>query len=222
MYCKNCGKQIDERSVYCPHCGTNTYTYVSNAVGDAPNKGLAVAGFFVPIVGLILYLIYESKQPQKAKSAGKGALIGVITRAVGYTVFVILYLFGVFALIGNITDHDDYIGTPVSAEESHIDTLEEYVDVSFGEFKITNNGYYDETSLDVTVKNMSDEQYTFYITIEAVGDDGARLDTDTIYADRLNSGQSISLTAFEYVNKDKIDEFRNASFKVLDIQYYNY
>ena len=43
---------------------------------DAPSTGFAVLGFFVPLIGLILYLIWKEKTPLKAKSAGKGALIG--------------------------------------------------------------------------------------------------------------------------------------------------
>ena len=35
-------------------------------------------GFFFPIVGLILYLVWKDQTPLKAHSAGKGALIGVI------------------------------------------------------------------------------------------------------------------------------------------------
>ncbi len=172
-----------------------------------------------------MYLIYENKQPKKAKSAGKGALIGFITKAVVLILLVVLYVVGVFSFIGNILDDTNVdVGTSVFSQESNNDVLEKYVDVSFGEFKVTNNGYYDETSLDVTIKNKSDKQYTFYITIEAVDENGSRLATDVIYADRLNAGQSISLTAFEYVDEDILDDFRNApfTFKVLDIQYYSY
>lgn len=46
---------------------------------DAPNAGFAVLSFFFPLVGLILYLVWNDQYPLKAKSCGKGALIGVIT-----------------------------------------------------------------------------------------------------------------------------------------------
>jgi len=45
---------------------------------DAPNTGYAVLGFLFPIVGLILYLVWKDQTPIRAKSAGTGALIGVI------------------------------------------------------------------------------------------------------------------------------------------------
>ena len=48
------------------------------APADAPNTGFAVLGFFFPLIGLILFLMWKDQTPLKAKSAGKGALIGVI------------------------------------------------------------------------------------------------------------------------------------------------
>ena len=47
-------------------------------VQDAPSGGMTALGFFFPIVGLILYLVWKDQTPLKAHSAGKGALIGVI------------------------------------------------------------------------------------------------------------------------------------------------
>ncbi|MGN1054552.1 MAG: hypothetical protein ACI4P1_04675 [Erysipelotrichaceae bacterium] len=40
-------------------------------------------------------------------------------------------------------------------EKTTDEFLEKYVDVYFGEFKVTINGYYSETSLDITVKKQS-------------------------------------------------------------------
>ena len=58
----------------------------------------------------------------------------------------------------------------------------------------------------------------FFITIEAIDEDGTRIDTDMIMADRLNSNQKIKLEAFEYVPKEKIEQYKSATFKVLDVQ----
>lgn len=105
----------------------------------------------------------------------------------------------------------------VYVNETIDEILEEYVDVSFGEFKITNNGYFDETSLDITVKNKADRRFTYYITIEAIDANGARIETDIIYADRLASEQKIYSKAFEYIDQDKLDQFRYATLIVLEI-----
>ena len=68
----------------CPKCGVPVKN--ATAPDDAPSTGFAVLGFFSPIVGLILYLVWKSERPLRAKSAGKGALIGFI---VGIILWVI-------------------------------------------------------------------------------------------------------------------------------------
>ena len=216
MYCKYCGKIIDDDSKYCVNCGNNMNNDNSGTVPvDAPSKGFAILGFFIPIIGLILYLVYERKQPKRAKSAGKGALIGFITKIVVYIVIVILYIIFASSMIkstmGNI-DINTY----------SIDSMEETADfdVEFGEFKVTNNGYTYDTSLEVTVTNTSDKQKSFFITIEAIDEDGTRIDTDMIMADRLNPNQKIKLEAFEYVPQEKIEQYKLATFKVLEVQNY--
>ena len=89
MFCRKCGKEIMDEAVVCIHCGCSTK---ETPVGkeDAPNAGLAVLGFFFPIIGLILWLFYKETKPLMAKSAGKGALLSVIlTFAFFFLVFII-------------------------------------------------------------------------------------------------------------------------------------
>lgn len=45
---------------------------------DSGSFGWAVLGFFIPLVGLILYLVWKDSKPNSAKSAGRGALVSVI------------------------------------------------------------------------------------------------------------------------------------------------
>lgn len=222
MYCKNCGRSVDYTSSYCNNCGARIDNKPNADVSeDNSNLGFAILGFFIPIVGLILFLIYEEKKPKRAKSAGKGALIGFITEIVLAIILVILYVVFATSLFNNISNNIPEIGD-VFSEETTDKILEKDVDVSFGEFKVTNNGYYSETSLDITVKNKAEEQCTYYITIEAVDANGARIDTDMIYADRLGAGQEIYLKAFEYADQEKLNQFKNATFKVLEINKYDY
>lgn len=166
-------------------------------------------------------------------------MIGFITEIVLAIILVILYVVFATSLFNNIffnnISNDIESNIPaigdvfreettddVFREETTDKILEKDVDVSFGEFKVTNNGYDSETSLDITVKNKAEEQCTYYITIEAVDANGARIDTDMIYADRLGAGQEIYLKAFEYVDQEKLNEFKNATFKVLEINKYDY
>ena len=226
MYCKNCGRTVDDTSSYCNNCGARIDNKPNaDASEDSLSLGFAIFGFFIPIVGFILFLIYEEKKPKRAKSAVKGALIGFITEIVLAIILVILYVVFAASLFNNISNDIESnipaIGD-VFREETTDKILEKDVDISFGEFKVTNNGYYSETSLDIKVKNKAEEQCTYYITIEAVDANGARIDTDMIYADRLGAGQEIYLKAFEYVDQEKLNQFKNATFKVLEINKYDY
>ena len=216
MYCKYCGRIIDDDSKYCVNCGNNMNNDNGGTISaDSSSKGFAILGFFIPIIGLILYLVYERKQPKRAKSAGKGALIGFITKIVVYIVIVILYIIFASSMIKSTMSNID-INT------YNIDSMEETAgfDVEFGEFRVTNNGYTYDTSLEVTITNTSDKQKSFFITIEAIDEDGTRIDTDMIMADRLNSNQKIKLEAFEYVPQEKIEQYKSATFKVLEVQKY--
>jgi hypothetical protein len=94
-YCLKCGVKLSENDKFCPNCGVETANntgYVNSGNnnnsftdGDAPNFGFAVLGFIIPLVGLILYLIWNNEYPLRAKSCGKGALYGVIA---SFVVFI--------------------------------------------------------------------------------------------------------------------------------------
>lgn len=88
MYCPNCGEQIDDKAVVCPKCGVPVNGKRTDPE-DAPSIGFAILSFFIPIVGLILFivglilfLVWRNSCPLRARSAGKGALIGAIVNFV--------------------------------------------------------------------------------------------------------------------------------------------
>lgn len=105
MKCPNCGATVDYTFKVCPYCGENLSLetqknpYPSRPANAQENSsaenpedygaaGFGVLGFFIPLVGLILYLVWKNTLPKRAKAAGKGALISVI---LGF-VLVILYI----------------------------------------------------------------------------------------------------------------------------------
>lgn len=94
MFCRKCGKEILDEAVICVHCGCSVEEKKQSSQIDAPSTGMAVLGFFVPLAGLIVWLINKDTKPLMAKSAGKGALIGFIVSMV----FSIIY----GAIIGSV------------------------------------------------------------------------------------------------------------------------
>jgi hypothetical protein len=72
-----------DNAVLCVKCGCQNENVKVSKETDAPNMGFAVLSFFIPLVGLILYLTWKDETPLKAKSCGKGALLGVIVSVAG-------------------------------------------------------------------------------------------------------------------------------------------
>ncbi len=109
-FCPVCGAKLIENAAFCSGCGNRVSPTsalpVQPAVNrqatpnpsDASSGGYAVLGFFVPMVGLILYLIWKDTFPLRAKSAGKGALAGAIT----WTALVVLTYMVYFIWVGSL------------------------------------------------------------------------------------------------------------------------
>ena len=87
-FCKNCQEEIADNQAFCPHCGApqsgnyvqkNQYAYGGGSayVADSGSIGWGVLSCFIPLVGLILFLVWHDEKPRSAKVAGIGALIGV-------------------------------------------------------------------------------------------------------------------------------------------------
>lgn len=231
MYCSRCGREIDDKVLTCPYCGTKTMnnlnTFITN---DQPSFGYAFISFIIPIVGFILYLIYRDERPKRAKSALKGAAAGII---VGIFIAISIIAFSYFyfkntynnftnnpSIYETIEDSINYLDNDDLYDLSSAELLQDYVDVSIGNFEITDNGYYPETKLNVTVKNKDDTRRSYTVEIEAVDATGTRIDTDYIYVNNLNSNQEIHLEAFEFVTEDKLEQLKNATFKVLEVSGY--
>ena len=95
-FCYKCGKELVDEAVVCIACGTAQRTPSKVAASDdSKSFGWAFLGFWVPIVGLILYLIWQDNYPLRAKSAGKGALIGFIGSVIYSILYIIMLAFAV-------------------------------------------------------------------------------------------------------------------------------
>lgn len=125
--CKNCGTALQEGALFCPHCGANVAgkeqgganagsagawrpapPYTAPQYGqtppapqtvDAPSGGFFALGFFFPVIGLILFLVWKDQLPMRAKSCGKGALVGVIVW------FVLGFVLGIIAGIAGASQY---------------------------------------------------------------------------------------------------------------------
>ena len=98
MYCKYCGQELAEGEDFCPNCGKkvnedNLPVVVEEKVEKKTEKvsfGWAVLGFFFPIVGLILFIVWKAEHLSIARKAGIGAIAGVVTEVIVSFVAVII------------------------------------------------------------------------------------------------------------------------------------
>lgn len=81
MFCRYCGKDISDDSVVCEYCGKDLQSTGAKA-NDSANILWAVLSFFIPIVGLVLYLVWRTEKPETARVCGIGTLIGFGARII--------------------------------------------------------------------------------------------------------------------------------------------
>lgn len=86
-FCNKCGQELSEGAVVCPSCGVAQ----QEIPVDKGGFGWGLLGCCIPIVGLILFLVWKDSKPKSAKSAGIGALVGVVMLVIYY---IALFVFG--------------------------------------------------------------------------------------------------------------------------------
>ena len=98
-YCTKCGTEVDINAQYCPKCGSPQGARPYQPAyqrpvdpNDSDSIGWAVLGFFLPIVGLILYLVWAQTRPNSAKLCGMGALVGVLAEVIFSVVYVMAFV----------------------------------------------------------------------------------------------------------------------------------
>ncbi len=104
MYCSNCGNQLDDKAVICPHCGVPTNNFGKQNYSEPKKYNiLAIVGFalsfFVAIAGLICSIIGYKNAPQYNGEGKNLALAGIIISIVEIAASVIAVIFVIFILI---------------------------------------------------------------------------------------------------------------------------
>ena len=94
-YCKNCGVEISEDVIICPSCGVQQKPLQTqgSGVSDVGGFGWGLLGFCIPVVGLVLYLVWQKDRPLTAKAAGIGALSSVIAGVILSIMYVIIAVY---------------------------------------------------------------------------------------------------------------------------------
>lgn len=91
MFCSYCGAEINEKAAVCLNCGVS----VKKSCVDKAGAGWWWLGFLFPIVGLFIWIFCNDSEPNKAKKAGIGALVGFIVSVVFTIIITMVYIFGI-------------------------------------------------------------------------------------------------------------------------------
>lgn len=114
--CPNCGARIYSNDYRCQYCGSET-DRTSTSLKQQPdhlfkennsaNKQFSnivddgsiiwgIIGFIFPIIGFIIYIVWNKTKPKNAQKAGLGALIGFIAQVIGLTTIPFFSFFNIF------------------------------------------------------------------------------------------------------------------------------
>ena len=98
VVCQNCGASLENVG---PSVSTQTTNNTANNYAPAEEGaiGWGFLGFFIPIAGLILFIVWRNDKPKSSKAAGIGALISFIINVIASFLYTfIVYLLPVFGV----------------------------------------------------------------------------------------------------------------------------
>lgn len=167
--------------------------------------------FVLGLLALIFGIVSLIKKASKGMAIA-GLILGVLAIIVAYNVHI---------FFSNVLE-GVYENTIIEERlENNTDRLlENYVGVEIGEFEVTKNEFWTDTSLQVKVTNKTNSIKSFRIQLEAVDNNGDRIDEDYIYVNSLGAGQSQTVEAFVFIPSDMVEKLENATFKVVDVSMY--
>jgi len=188
-YCSNCGEKINSNEINCSKCGQPLQ---NNNPNDTGSIGLVLLGFFVPLIGMILFIAWHNSYPKKSKSCGKGALIGFILSII---IAVLLFGFYIYSFSINNNGYLDFSGNESS---SQLNNEQRQGTQSLGNLKNTRFHYYDTSWVGnkLIAINESIEfgngNYVFNSETSSVGD---KSETKTEIGTFSVSGDNVTLTS---------------------------
>lgn len=97
MFCKNCGNQVDDNAVVCPHCGVATHNL--ETARQSSSNGFAIAGFVLSFFFALLGLIFSAVGINKAKTTGSGKGLATAGLIISLLWFALVILIVIIALI---------------------------------------------------------------------------------------------------------------------------
>lgn len=98
-YCDECGAEMKDSAKICKECGFLASTDTEDSLEEDDFKedkfsfGWGLFGFFMQLIGFILYITWRRDLPRRAHSVGKGAFIGWLTALLLFLGYVVGVMF---------------------------------------------------------------------------------------------------------------------------------
>lgn len=123
LYCEKCGQPVEYDKNFCSNCGekiqniekeyttenpTYRISYDNTERNDKANILLIIIVFFIPIIGLILFIIFNKNKPKLLKSIGISALAGFSFYMVVSMVIVGMFCYYLIKAMPLINYYNDY------------------------------------------------------------------------------------------------------------------
>jgi archaellum component FlaG (FlaF/FlaG flagellin family) len=167
------------------------------------------AAFFLGVLAIIFGIIPLIKKKSKGKAIS-ALVLGILS------IIITLSLQSSWAASLDEISNDLDTMTGDNTEE-----VLKNLDINYGTFEIVTDEYgFTETKLTVTITNKTNERKSFNLDIEAVTTEGSRIEIDYIYATDLAAGQSQSFDIFEYIEDDKLEIMKSATFNIVEASMY--
>ena len=171
------------------------------------------AAFFLGILALIFGIITLVKKGSLAKGV-VAIILGILA-----VVFTLVAQNNASKAINQAIDD-----LSSSLEEIGGDKTDELlgtsIEVTFGKFIVEKDSYFTDTALPVTVKNLTSEKKSFSVKVEAVDENGDRLEDTMIFISDLLGGQSITEKAFTLLDDNTAEQLKTAEFRVVKVSMY--
>ena len=203
----------DEKEVHMSNTPTNPNQAPAPAASatKAPKSIAAIVGLILGIIALVL-----SAMPIINNFAFILGIVGLIFVAALACVIVLASQAVYSAALDEAGAQLDK-ATGDATEE----ILGSEVDVTLGDLTMKKGSYgMVESSMPITVKNLTDESHSYQIQVEAVNASGDRITQDYAYMNDLAAGQSQTIKAFTYVSSDEYDAMKKATVKLVSVSQY--
>lgn len=198
---------------------------------EKKNTGLGIAGFVLSIVGIIfcfipyinvisyimgfLALIFGIISLTSKKSKNGLPIASIVLAIIAFLIASTMNSATTEALKETSENLDKIAGN--STEE----VLKKDVEVTLGDLEISTDEYgLTDSKMVVTVKNISNGKKSYSIHIEAVDNEGQRIDEDYVMVNDLGPGQITTEKIFEYIEKEKLEAMQSATFKIIEASAY--